>query len=342
MTPFVRTLAAALLAVALVAPAESAWAEEPEPQQVESAAEALFLEGRKLMSEGQTEAACQKFEESRRLEPAIGTTMNLARCYLKLGRSASAWLLYRESAANARALGQLDREEHARRELLAIEPDLAKLLIQAEPALLRDTRVQVLLDSALIPNGLVGSEVPVDPGSHKIVVRTPHAELWTGQVEVAARHTEQLSIPHLEVPPEPAPERAAPKPEPAAAEKTGPQDAGPAEEADWLTPRRKVALVFAGVATVGAGYAIFETFRAASANESSDPETCKEGATCSQAAINSRQLAFERARRADIAAGISGACLLSAGILWFLGAPEQPVSAHAGRSAWFVSYRTTW
>ncbi len=333
MSPLLKALIALVL-VLLVAPAQ---ADEPDQPQVQTAAEALFLQGRTLMAEGQTEEACKRFEESRRIEPAIGTTMNLARCYLKLGRTASAWLLYRETAANARALGQLDREEHARRELLAIEPDLAKLVIEAEPALLSDRRVQILLDGALVASSVMGSEVPVDPGSHQIVVRTARAELWTGKADVEARNTQQVLIPHLEVPPDPLP------PAPTAAKPRPSRAAAPVESSEWLTSRRKVALVFAGAATLSAGYAIFETFRAASANDDSDPDTCKEGATCSQAAIDNRERAFDSAGRANLAAGISGACLLSAGILWVLGAPpEQPISAQATGSRWFVSYRNTW
>jgi hypothetical protein len=327
----------ALLLVLLVAPAR---ADEPDQPQVETAAEALFLEGRKLMAEGQIEEACKRFEESRRIEAAIGTTMNLARCYLKLGRTASAWLLYREAAANARALGQLDREEHARSELLAIEPDLAKLVIRAEPALLSDRRVQVLLDGSVVPSSVVGSEVPVDPGSHQIVVHTTRAELWSGKAEVGARQTQEVVIPHLEVPPDPPPP-GPPLPAPTV-EKARSQPARPIES-DGLTTRRKVALVFGGAAALSAGYAIFETFRAASANDASDPDTCKEGTTCSQTAIDNRERAFERAGRATIAAGISGACLASAGVLWVLGAPpEQPVSGHATASGWFLSYRRNW
>src|SRR5215471_10148564 len=54
------------------------------------AAESLFTDARRLMQAGDYEHACPKLEASRRLEPALGTTLNLADCYDKLGRTASA------------------------------------------------------------------------------------------------------------------------------------------------------------------------------------------------------------------------------------------------------------
>ena len=329
--------AAGLLGAALILQAAAARAEDAEPRQAQAAAEALFLEGRKLMADGHTEEACRRFEESRRIDPAIGTTMNLARCYLRLGRTASAWLLYRDTAANARALGQPDREAHARSELAAIEPDLANVVIRVEASLLDDRRVTVTLDGSTIPSSLLGSAMPVDPGKHQIAVSTPHGELWTGQVEVAARDTRQVAIPHLVVPPEPAP-----APPVVTSTSSTTRDTAP-EQSRWLTPRRKGALVFAGIGTLSAGYAVFETFRAISANDSSDPDACKVGTTCTEQAIESRERAFARAGRASIAAGVAGASFVGAGILWFLGAPpEHQVSAGNSGSTWTVSYRTHW
>ena len=55
------------------------------------AAEALFEEGRRLVAAGSFVDACPKFADSQRLDPSPGTLLNLASCYEKLGRSATAW-----------------------------------------------------------------------------------------------------------------------------------------------------------------------------------------------------------------------------------------------------------
>ena len=44
-------------------------------------ADLAFREGRALLTEGNYDAACPKLEESQRLDPALGTLVNLAVCY---------------------------------------------------------------------------------------------------------------------------------------------------------------------------------------------------------------------------------------------------------------------
>src|SRR5262249_43356511 len=67
------------------------------------AAEALFEEGRRLMSEGKVADACPKFADSQSLDPSPGTLLNLASCYEKMGMTATAWATYREAASLASA-----------------------------------------------------------------------------------------------------------------------------------------------------------------------------------------------------------------------------------------------
>src|SRR5690348_1000013 len=69
-------------------------------------AEALFEEGRKLMAEGKVAEACPKFADSEQLDASSSTLLNLASCYEKLGRTASAWATYREAASLANANGR--------------------------------------------------------------------------------------------------------------------------------------------------------------------------------------------------------------------------------------------
>src|SRR6266545_6749182 len=80
----------------------------------EAAARALFLEGRKLVDEGNYADACPKFEESLRLDPGTGTSFNLADCFEHVGRTASAWARFLDVAAASKAADQADRERVAR------------------------------------------------------------------------------------------------------------------------------------------------------------------------------------------------------------------------------------
>src|SRR5258708_17042544 len=92
-----------------------------------AAAQALFDEGRSLMKANKVQEACPKFEESQRLDSSIGTQLNLADCYERTGRTASAWTLYIEVASAARQAGQDERASHAAARAAALKDKLSRL-----------------------------------------------------------------------------------------------------------------------------------------------------------------------------------------------------------------------
>ena len=130
-----------------------------------TAAEALFGEGKRLMDQGKFSEACPKFADSQRLNPGVGTLLNLARCYQKNGQTASAWSTYKEAAGAARSAGQTDREGVARRESAALEPTLPKLTVTVSPENASLSNVEIRLDGAVLPKGLWGVPAPLDSGS---------------------------------------------------------------------------------------------------------------------------------------------------------------------------------
>ena len=79
-----------------------------------AAAQALFDEGKRLMDAGQFAQACPKFADSEKLDPGVGTLLNLGVCYEKNGQTASAWATYKEAASAAANAGEAAREKYAR------------------------------------------------------------------------------------------------------------------------------------------------------------------------------------------------------------------------------------
>ena len=124
-----RTARIAALAVAALATASTASAQSDN----KVAAEALFQEAHRLIEAGHYPEACEKLASSQRLDPAVGTLVNLAHCYEKVGRTATAWGTYREAIAAARQAGQIERERAARRAADALEPALPRLTIAVSP-----------------------------------------------------------------------------------------------------------------------------------------------------------------------------------------------------------------
>lgn len=187
---------------------------QPARAQAESAAaRALFAEGRQLMSSDKYVEACPKFEESLRLDPGMGTQFNLAHCWEKLGRTASAWALFLDVAAAARAGNQPEREAAAKERAAALEPKLTRLrIVVPEPA----TNAKIYRDEQEVGSAAWGTAMPIDPGGHVIRVSAPGKKDWTHEVQVpSAARTFSVDVPPLEalplaqVTPE-EPQRAAP------------------------------------------------------------------------------------------------------------------------------------
>ena len=57
-------------------------------QTAETIAEALFLQGQERMAAQDITAACDLFTRSLKMDPALGTLLNLARCHERQGKTA--------------------------------------------------------------------------------------------------------------------------------------------------------------------------------------------------------------------------------------------------------------
>ncbi len=179
-----------MVGLALASQASFAQAQPPGASPVAldpAAAEALFREGRRLVTANDFAAACPKFEESHRLDPAVGTLLNWAACEERLGRLASAWQRWNE------ALDVLppsdDRVEFARARAVALERRLPKLAIVFEAPVPGATVVRD--DVELGPQSL-GMPLPIDPGAHRVVVRL--AGRVDQEVEISLREGESKRL----------------------------------------------------------------------------------------------------------------------------------------------------
>jgi len=165
------------------------------------ASRALFDEARRLMQNGQFQEACPKLEESQRLRSGIGTQFNLAECYEKVGRYASAWSLYLRVAADTKALGQPDREQVARARAAVLEPRVARLLLQVSAPV---AGLELTLDGSALGSATWGVATPVDPGEHAVVAQAPGHDPWRGVAQIPDRAAQiSLAVPEL-VPSAPA------------------------------------------------------------------------------------------------------------------------------------------
>ena len=192
-----RGVSALLGALGLLGLCSRAGAQE-KPPSAPAVAQALFEQARDDMKRGAYPAACPKLEESQRLDPSNGTLLNLVLCEEATGKVASAWL-HVHDLADRLPLDD-DRRPIAERKLAALSSRVPRLAVRLEPAAPAGTRV--LLDDIELRPSSLGVPIPIDPGSHKLVVAVPGRPELSAQVTIA--EAQQLEWTAQAAPPETA------------------------------------------------------------------------------------------------------------------------------------------
>jgi serine/threonine-protein kinase len=304
MKPFIAALA--VVATLGVAPAARA-------QSNKVAAEALFEEGRRLLSEGKVADACPKFADSQGLDPSPGTLLNLASCYEKLGMTASAWATYREAASLAAASARADLVAVGQKHADSLAPKLSRLSIVVPNPV---EGMQIQRDGVNVTAAERGVAIPVDPGRHRIDVRAPKKRPWTGTIDVVESGASlSLTIPALEdAPPEPSPPAAAP---------AGPVLASLPEpgQGGWGA-QRMIGAVVAGAGAVGLGVSLVFALGARSKYNDSLAFCPQDKNVCTDDGVQKRDDARAAGNVATVAFAL-GATAVAAGAALFIFAPKR-------------------
>jgi hypothetical protein len=281
-----------------------------------AAAEALFDRGLGLLRDGKTEEACRVLEQSQAVEAGIGTMLYLADCYERLGRTASAWALFREAASQASAAGQEERARAGRQRAERLEPGLATLVIDV-PAPPADAPISVMRAGASVPSALFGVKAPVDPGTLMVEAHAPGYAPYTTSVVVPAQGQVRVALPALEkLPPSalaspagPSTERvpSAPQPDP--------------------TRLRRIRLGALGVGAAGVAAALVGGALGVRAivKRNAANDQCPDGACPSDAALTGADRAHDSANsaaRASNALWITGAVLAGSAVAVYFAAPR--------------------
>ena len=292
----------------------------------------LFSEGRKLVEAGDYKQACPKFEQSMSLNFGIGVQFNLADCWERIGRNASAQALFQGVSASARAAGQTERAQVAQARADALEPRLVRLLIEVKAT---DPALSVRRNRILVEQKTWGAATPVDAGEYVIEATAPGKKPWSTRLIVPVGATEVVSV---VVPPLDA---AEPTKELSDAPKAAPVEPPPAEP----KPARHRAYAYAlgglGVVSLGVGTALALSFKSKN-NEAK--QICPSGVDCSQADIDRHAELVSDAKGlrtgAFIGFGVGAAALIAGTVLHF--APSSSSNTAFVRAAPFVTADGTW
>jgi hypothetical protein len=276
-----------------------------------AAAQAAFQEGRKLEDARDFAGAIARFEESERLDPALGTTLNVAACYEQAGRLASAWRAFLRGAQEASALGEDKRARRAHDLADALAPRLSSLTVAVQGDPPADEEVRV--DDAAVERAAWGASQPIDGGHHRIIVRAAGRREFSTELDVPAEGGRAVvTVPRLDVLPVTA-ESAPPQASPSATEAPPAMQQHPASGRGFWTPVR-----IAGAATAGAGVvglAIGIGFGIQTRSLWLDREAQCAQNLCTDAGYALSSSAHDAAIRANVAFAVGGAAVAVGGVL---------------------------
>jgi hypothetical protein len=293
-----------------------------------AAAEALFQQAAALMQEGKFRDACEKFEGSQELEPALGTQLRLADCYDRAGRTASAWSTFQDVISLAHSRGEPEREQMAAVRVKDLESRLSRIKFKLGSQRTLEG-LSVRLNRTVIPAATWDVALPVDPGPQRLEVTAPGKVSWSTSVDVAAGPSiKVVNLPDL-------------ADQPRAANETGTPGAPArlADSHDDAAPpgrgQRTLGYVTGAVGLVSLGVGGFLAYRAKSRYDDS-LEHCRadDASKCTAQGVAERDSARHLAN-GGTATLVAGGALVAGGLLLVLLAPHHEPSS--SRSALQVS-----
>jgi hypothetical protein len=173
-------------------------------------AETLFESGKAALASGDLATACARLDESQRLDPAVGTLLNLATCEERSGRLAVA--LEHFTLARAQLTADDYRVRFTREQMDSLAKRVAHLVIRV-PAKY-PAAMHVARDGAELTPASFNVPIVVDPGSHVLVVEGAVASPSRIEVGLAEGETKTVDVTLIQpgftppsTQPGPAPER---------------------------------------------------------------------------------------------------------------------------------------
>lgn len=146
-----------------------------------AAARALFSEGVVAADANDWTVAAQRFEQALRLRPSPTIALNLAIALGHLGRVVESAELLRGAIRDASASETV--RASAQHALMEIEPQIAWAELTVEGSL---EGINLEADGHALSNSLVGTAVPLDPGSHHLVALRSGVAIAEQHVELSA------------------------------------------------------------------------------------------------------------------------------------------------------------
>ncbi len=276
-----------------------------------AAAEALFEQARAAIAAGSYDIACARFKDSDKLDPAVGTRFNLADCEERRGRVATAWSLFRG------VLSELaeddDRRPIAQKRAHALEPRMPYVtLTRAADA---PPGVRVRMDGVELTEGSFGVPLPMDPGTHDLVLLPPEG----GEAQrstFALREGEHSDVPIRLV---------------GTVSPTPPRDESPAETQPFSPggSQRRWAYVAGSIGVAGVAFGGVTGIVTLNKKSTADANCSDARRVCNRAGIDANESGKTFGALSGIGLGVGLVGLAAGTYLWLTDAKAQPHAAHS-------------
>ena len=286
-------------------------------------AEALFQAGRAALEQDQVAPACEKFAESQRLDPKLGTLLNLAACHERQKKTASSWAEFTQARAQAHNARRPDHEAYAEQHLQALAGQLSVVTVNWERPAPEQT---MAIDGVTIGAGAIGTPLPLDPGEHVVLVSAPGRAPFEHRILVESGPIARVvAIPALL--PQPRAHAQSPPPDEATAKQR------PTRPSSRLSLRTSVTLVAIGVGVAGLAVGAYTGLTALSKKHTADTREC-DGAVCSPRGLELYDQVRKNADISTVAFAIGVAALGTGAFLWLdtpgVPAPKKRASLAVG------------
>jgi hypothetical protein len=282
----------------------------------EAAADALFDSARTAMARHDFDRACEQFRASDKLDPAAGTELNLADCEEKRGHLASAWELFRTVEEKLNPSDERVTVAHGRAQ--ALQARVPRLTLELAAGAPKNSSVRD--GSVELGSATFGISLPVEPGSHELVVSAPGFAARSFQIQLTEGEARSLVV---------SPGAA---PSPAALPLDAPASSDPArpeQSTGSASSRRTFGFALAGVGVAGLGVAAITSVMVVSKKSAVDAD-CQVDKSCTSAGLN----AAHSGQTLEVVSNVGwvvGAAALGTGAYFLLttGSSSKPSTAVA-------------
>lgn len=280
-------------------------------------ADKLFQKAKKLHAEKKYAEACPTYEEVDKTDPAIGSKLNVAKCYEDWGKLATAYTWYVQADKMATDAKD-DRAPKIKAVIEELDTNVPRITLKIPDGADPDVLDTLTLDGQPIPEDWLNEQQRIDPGPH-VIEFTVEGQKKKKMAPVERGGESELSLD--------IPKGVGKKPRPPKKKDGEVLPPPPPPPADPGKTRRWLGIGIGGAGVIAVGVASVLTLTARSSYKSALADHCM-GMT-SACDAEGYKLTHDARTRANVATVVTliGVAAIGGGAFLYFTAPKAPANA---------------